>query len=646
MREEYAKQFGLSIDDMVSMKQDEEFTFLLDRLDDLSEKLDQAATNKKHSMTFLCDTMARVGQELAAKMREQAQVLVTLTLKLTMQVLKWPDLTLDRFDLADDVEDIVDIYTRAAKTFYKNSNVAKYNAAYDQFTVLIQDLVDDKNEEIRRRAAESESNDSISPTKKKMSAQHIEREKRPVRNEDSTVVTFTPKRNPGAWATTSSPPTTPTRLNPSKPAMLLSSSPAKISLSTKKEAHYSSEKAADVEATTVVFEVPSAEVYPAEPPSKASVASADPIDKPKPPRAPKQVPPVVLKVVTSSEQPLVPLAAEPKLPCPEPSPPPVIETAPDPVLPKAGTPKSVEAIQPVFVKTSLPRSAGHFGASKSVDDIMLSSPAASKSPMFVDTAIFVRSQSETLCTRSNSDELKTRKRTTETVVAPQATPLSVSSQKGNQLPARRRTNRDVSPRETRSDGSEVIRLPRNSERQPEEQDRQRMRFFTVDSNSRAKALQAAARVSELQASSDPNKTTHNTSHEHQHTKQKTLPARGRRGNHEARKKPDHPFFSKTEPILQQAIKGGFPPTLDHQNLWAEDSQDFQKLMKQKSNLQAISADLDVATNLNLLEKQLDVLNRAKENLDCRVQRQSQQLDHVGSLLQRARLQLVALGNGS
>lgn len=73
-REEYAKLFGLSISDMVNQKQDEEFFGLLERLEDLCDKLDGATLKGSHAAPFLCDTLVKVGQELAAKMREQAQV--------------------------------------------------------------------------------------------------------------------------------------------------------------------------------------------------------------------------------------------------------------------------------------------------------------------------------------------------------------------------------------------------------------------------------------------------------------------------------------------------------------------------------------------------------------------------------------------
>lgn len=75
-REEYAKLFGLSISDMVNQKQDEEFFGLLERLEDLCDKLDGATLKGSHAAPFLCDTLVKVGQELAAKMREQAQVII------------------------------------------------------------------------------------------------------------------------------------------------------------------------------------------------------------------------------------------------------------------------------------------------------------------------------------------------------------------------------------------------------------------------------------------------------------------------------------------------------------------------------------------------------------------------------------------
>lgn len=83
-REEYAKLFGLTITDMVNQKQDEEFFELLGRLEDLSDKLDIAASKKSHATPFISDTLARIGAELAGKMREQAQVTSLVCLILTV----------------------------------------------------------------------------------------------------------------------------------------------------------------------------------------------------------------------------------------------------------------------------------------------------------------------------------------------------------------------------------------------------------------------------------------------------------------------------------------------------------------------------------------------------------------------------------
>lgn len=508
-----------------------------------------------------------------------------------IKLLKWPELTLDRFDLADDVEDIVDIYTEAARAFLKNGDQEKYNGAYDQFTVLVDDLYEDKGRELERRDMEGDSKPSKRHT--------IEREKRPVRGENqSHTVAFNPKsRNPKTG--TLSPPLSPVLPRIELHMTTISSSPELID-NTLSEASLLSEAA----------------ISPTKP---SQESSTEPSQKP----------------TTPIDQP----AAQPEK---------EIDIQPEKVAPKNA-------------ESRFPSEKRHPLKPTQSSPLVLSSKNLKESD-----SLFLRSQSE----RSPLSEGMTRKRTVETTVAPLSNtpPLHTGGAAVLQRPAlRRRVTRELSTsKEARSDGKEVLRLERSTSVQldPEES---RRRFNTVGSNSKERALQAAKKLQQREeqikaspvatgpvATATDNKGSSTLAlsrskgeDSHRPKEGKTISLRSRKtGNFDAspikpelhKTLPHHPHHSKYPSFFPSEKIVPFDPTL-----FVQEALVFQNLLISKTSDYSTSCEFDLNTNLLLLEKQLEVLKLAKENLNCRVLRQSQQLESVGFVLSHARMQLQALG---
>lgn len=496
---------------------------------------------------------------------------------------------MDRFDLADDVEDIVELYTSSAKAFFKNNDQEKYNAAYDQFTVLVEDLYEDKGQELKRRDEEGES---------KSKRHTIEREKRVKRGEHkSRPIAFNPK-NREDWATSSSPPVPRLQL-PVASATFIASSPAKI-------------------------------------PSKTEVpASPSP---PRPTSAPEE--PQVEKLAA-------PAQVEPVAPSPSPLLSPPEETEMKRTPEKAAVKKTHLLVKahseshPIKSSQSQPLSVNSKNPIVDKSEPILIRCASEKSPSLAESV--------------------TRKRTTETTVAPPTTAAlqGSSPQKVTSSLSRRRMTRDLSlPKEIRSDGNQVVRMSRTNSRTqadftpPESAERTRFHTVGVDSSSRERALRAVMRI---QAESEMHsKTTDNSPNTSQPSPRlakvegKTISLRTRKLRtrpENAKSEPPVPkpdqSLTKPTPTPAPATQRDFAP-LD-QELFQEESQKFQNLLLSRTKEFSTTREFDLNTNFNLLDKQLEVLKLAKDNLSCRVQRQSHQLESVGFLLSHARTQLQALG---
>eukprot|EP01125_Pyxidicula_operculata_P022468 TRINITY_DN91_c2_g2_i2.p1 TRINITY_DN91_c2_g2~~TRINITY_DN91_c2_g2_i2.p1 ORF type:complete len:1056 (-),score=405.09 TRINITY_DN91_c2_g2_i2:2423-5590(-) len=196
-REEFAKLFGISIQQMIHEKEDNLFFETLAKLQSLGDKLKTSTESGSHATLFLHDSMKRVAEDMCLQTR-------TLADSINYSVEKQAAC----YTLADDLEDALEFYVQSSKDvykFYKLTNKLddpdlneQLEKTHSEFASVLEEIDKAKEDNIKNRPettpepVEEDSAEPINDTDKTVDA--VEEIRKDLEAEEDSLGNFAKAR--------------------------------------------------------------------------------------------------------------------------------------------------------------------------------------------------------------------------------------------------------------------------------------------------------------------------------------------------------------------------------------------------------------------------------------------------------------------